>query len=437
MDRDVVAAVPDADPGIDAGGSVGAPANDTATPRSRRALLAGALGAVVGGVAGALGRPSAARAAAGDPLILGQQNYAGISATRLTTLSSGGAFWMTQNGFGSGVRGDSVNGHGGVFTTGHPDRHGLFAQQLGSHNAGSAVRADGGNNHGVNATTAHGGSYAVRAMHGVATAHNAAAVYAHGQGGYGVYAESSNKPALYGISTTIGVQAVGPDFGVYSQAGNQFGTAVQGIAGGSSGHGVVGAISNDSAAASGVYGESAGDNSYAGYFVGHVEVTGTLSGAIAAARIDHPLDPANRILQHSLVESPEMKTVYDGVVETDADGAATIELPPYFDALNGDVRYQLSALGEAMPGLHVAQEVRDNRFAIAGAAPNSRVSWLVTGIRRDAYAKAHRLGAEVDKSNAQRGLYLHPKEHGKPASKGVDYEASQRIRELPAGARRP
>ena len=64
-------------------------------------------------------------------------------------------------------------------------------------------------------------------------------------------------------------------------------------------------------------------SSYAGYFSGNVKVTGnldvdgTLSKAAGAFRINHPLSPATRYLQHSFVESPDMKNIYDGVVRTE------------------------------------------------------------------------------------------------------------------------
>jgi hypothetical protein len=46
----------------------------------------------------------------------------------------------------------------------------------------------------------------------------------------------------------------------------------------------------------------------------------------------------------------------------------------------------------------VAQEIRNNRFTIKTDKANVRVSWLVTGVRHDAYASAHPLQVEVDKS---------------------------------------
>ena len=38
----------------------------------------------------------------------------------------------------------------------------------------------------------------------------------------------------------------------------------------------------------------------------------------------------------------------------------------------------------------------------------------------DAWADAHRIPVEEEKPTAERGLYLHPTEHGQPAAKGID-----------------
>ena len=50
---------------------------------------------------------------------------------------------------------------------------------------------------------------------------------------------------------------------------------------------------------------------------GKVKITGNLEKAGGSFKIDHPLDPANKYLYHSFVESPDMKNVYDGVVVLD------------------------------------------------------------------------------------------------------------------------
>ena len=67
------------------------------------------------------------------------------------------------------------------------------------------------------------------------------------------------------------------------------------------------------------YGQSAVNN-WAGYFGGNVRVTGSIDDSKHSLRIDHPLDPENRILEHSGINSPEMLNVYSGNVITNKDG---------------------------------------------------------------------------------------------------------------------
>jgi hypothetical protein len=148
-------------------------------------------------------------------------------------------------------------------------------------------------------------------------------------------------------------------------------------------------------------------------------VTGNFSKAGGSFKIDHPLDPANKFLYHSFVESPDMKNVYDGVVTLDAAGEATVSLPDWFEALNRDFRYQLTSIGSFSP-LYVKSKLSDAKFSIAGGTPGQEVSWQLTGIRKDAWANAHRIPVEEDKPAAERGLYLHPVENGQPAAKGID-----------------
>jgi hypothetical protein len=51
------------------------------------------------------------------------------------------------------------------------------------------------------------------------------------------------------------------------------------------------------------------DSSHAAYLAGNVTIAGSLSKTCGSFRIDHPLDPANKYLSHSFVESPYMKNV--------------------------------------------------------------------------------------------------------------------------------
>ena len=151
--------------------------------------------------------------------------------------------------------------------------------------------------------------------------------------------------------------------------------------------------------------------------------------AVKNFHIDHPLDPQNQYLYHSCVESDERKNVYDGVSTLDARGEAVVELPDWFEALNRDFRYQLTAIGAPAPNLYVAREVRDGSFAIAGGKPGMKVSWQVTGVRQDAYALANPLEVEVEKPESERGLYLYPEVFGQPPEMGVHYEAQPRFDE--------
>jgi hypothetical protein len=100
-------------------------------------------------------------------------------------------------------------------------------------------------------------------------------------------------------------------------------------------------------------------NCLAGKFEGDVDVTGTLTAAVKHFRIDDPIDPANKYLVHTAVESSEMKNIYDGTVVLDPRGTATVALPAWFEAENGDFRYQLTADRCALTGaLYRAQDRR-------------------------------------------------------------------------------
>jgi hypothetical protein len=162
----------------------------------------------------------------------------------------------------------------------------------------------------------------------------------------------------------------------------------------------------------GVYGAGSpgvhgvGIGGLAARFAGDVEVTGTLTKGGGAFRIDHPLDPTNKYLSHSFVESPDMKNIYDGVAILDECGKADVKLPAWFEPLNRDFRYQLTAIGCPAPNLHIAEEAASNRFRIAGGEPHMKVSWMITGIRQDAWANAHRIPVESAKPEKERGTYL-------------------------------
>jgi hypothetical protein len=136
-------------------------------------------------------------------------------------------------------------------------------------------------------------------------------------------------------------------------------------------------------------------------FAGNLTITGSLTKSSGTFEIDDPLDPANKLLFHSFVESPDVKNIYNGNATLDKNGEVVIELPEYWDALNRDPRYQFFALYQAMPNLYIKEEEHDNHFTIGGGAPGGQVSWQITGIRHDPYILAHPIIVEVLKGLGQ------------------------------------
>lgn len=167
------------------------------------------------------------------------------------------------------------------------------------------------------------------------------------------------------------------------------------------------------------------DTSYADTaYAGNSTVYGSLSvyslyATYKSFRIDNPTDPANRVLNHWSVESSEMKNIYDGVVTLDENGAALVTMPKWFDALNADFRYQLTAIGAPAANLYVADEIANRQFRIAGGKPHLKVSWQVTGVRHDASARNNHTPVEEDKAPQDRGKYLDPAAFGRPVEMGL------------------
>ncbi len=238
-------------------------------------------------------------------------------------------------------------------------------------------------------------------------------------GGPGVYAETAGNYKIAVEGAVSGYAAVG----VYGESLNaEAGTGVWGQADAEEGvsYGLYGL--GLGAFGTGVY---AYGTEYGAEFDGAVEIAGSLNvtGSITKGGggflIDHPLDPSNRSLVHSFVESDERKNVYDGIAVADGNGEATVELPKYFESLNAEPRYQLTALGGPAPSLHIKAEIANGRFVIAGATPGQRISWQISGRRVDAWARANALVVEADKP--QPGRYWHPALFGAPETKGVKW----------------
>ena len=241
-----------------------------------------------------------------------------------------------------------------------------------------------------------------------------------------LYIENGSSP-----NTKDAVHAVARPANVFVSAvygeirGSVAGTGVRGDSG--TGNGVYGSsqtgqgIYGSSVSGAAVYGNNPNSEGHAGYFNGKVHVNGTFSvGGAKFFRIDHPLDPANKYLTHAAIESPEVQNLYNGNVITDAKGYSTVKLPDYFTALNRDYRYQLTVIGSFAQAI-IAQEIKNNQFIIKTNKPRIKVSWQVTGIRRDAYANAHPMRVVENKIGKERGAYLYPELFGKPKEKGIGY----------------
>lgn len=239
-----------------------------------------------------------------------------------------------------------------------------------------------------------------------------------------------NHQEAGGVTTAVrgrSTATTGYNYGIMGETSSDQGVGVYGIAHAATGlnYGVVGKTSSDDGV--GVLGWSTTSTGFAGKFFGDVAIGGTLTKSAGSFKIDHPLDPANKYLSHSFVESPDMLNIYNGNVILDQDGTAWVELPEWFEAVNGgaeyrsEYRYQLTCIGGFAP-VYIAQKIEHNRFQIAGGSPGLEVSWQVTGIRHDPYAEAHRIPVEEDKPADELGTYRRPELYGQPEELGVDYD---------------
>jgi hypothetical protein len=153
---------------------------------------------------------------------------------------------------------------------------------------------------------------------------------------------------------------------------------------------------------------------YGTFSLGNTGATG-----VKAFTIDHPEDPENKVLRHFSIESNEVLNLYRGVVTLDGNGEAIVELPSYFDLINKNFSYQLTAIGTPQQP-YVLTEIVGNTFEVAGA-PNTKVSWTVYADRNDEYLQQYpEAGATVvQKTGERQGKYLNPELYGMPESSAM------------------
>jgi hypothetical protein len=362
-------------------------------------------------------------------------------------------------GTGHGVRGEAngtssfgvaglnfaTGGGNGVFGEGY---HGVFGTSTQS--GGKAVlaihSASSGSNYGVyasSASTSGTGVYGVATM-SLGTTYGvfgeSASQYGTGvkglataYGGVGVIGENTNTSLggayMYGVKGIAANTSSG--IGVYASGGLEGLHATGGIYGVAT---IVGTTTNTFGENFALYAETQNPNGkYAGFFKGHVYVQGneTITGDLTAGgkmvvsggtklfHIDHPTEPASKYLNHASIESSEVLNLYTGNAQLDARGEAWVVMPSWFSALNKDLRYQLTAIGAPGPNLYIAEELRQNRFKIAGGKPGTKVSWQLSGVRHDPYIEQHPLVVEEAKLGEEMGTYIFPQGYGQPEAKSL------------------
>jgi hypothetical protein len=356
-----------------------------------------------------------------SPTKLGNSNIFDGSAGRVGIATTSPSATLDVNGTAvirSNATVDGTLGAGPITATSSSSGGtGIFAN-AGSSGGSNGIIAEGAT--GVAAYTTVAGSIAVFGNGGNSTGSNGVVGYgATGvagnstiTGSYGTY--GSGSTGVWGNST-----GTGANVGV-------LGLGATGVSGSGDTWGVLGESSSASGSGGGFSNSSTGDalftynqsGGYAAFFDGDVDVDGNLSKAGGSFKIDDPLDPANKYLYHSFVESPDMMNIYNGNATTDASGSAVVQLPGWFETLNRDFRYQLTVMGQFAQAI-VASKVANHQFTIKTDKPNVEVSWQVTGIRQDAWANAHRIPVEVEKAQRDRGFYLHPELFGAPPEKNI------------------
>lgn len=310
--------------------------------------------------------------------------------------------------------------YGGEFLRTDGSKRVLLAGSGAAVTGTSETDFDNGVNGIANGATAYGvyGSGSSAGVYGVSFS---------GQGVYGYTGNTGTIPGVQGETGSTAANASGVTGVVLSTTPGGSSSGVRGINNGTGGSGI-GVYGYQAGTGWGVYGSTGNASGYAAWFSGRVQVTGVLSKGGGSFKIDHPLDPQNKYLYHSFVESPDMKNIYDGVVTLDASGQAEITLPEWFGALNKDFRYQLTCIG-GFAQVYISKEVNNNRFNIAGGTPGLKVSWQLTGIRKDDFAEKNRIPVEEMKPANERGKYLYPEAAGASKSMGINYEMEQSIQQ--------
>ncbi len=392
---------------IGAGGGVGANGTDTWL---NKFVNAAATSSTVNGVLAKAGTSTALTTAGGGgsaSMSVGSTKFSGGNGG-----VGGGATERHAGGGGTGGPG-GVGGAGGAGSTANfvKGGGGGGATHAGAGSNGSQGGAVNGGNGGNNGSGAGAGLGAI-------TGEEAATAGTVGGGGGGG-AQSSFLDGAAGGAGAIWTSSLAVSSGPGGGGGGGNVAGSGGLYGGGGGSSVLGRLGANGIIVITYTAISTLTITTSSTVTGSASVIGLISKGSGTFVIDHPLDPKNKLLYHSFVESSDVKNIYDGIVKLDARGKATIKLPGYFLALNKDFRYLATPIGSPMPDLYLSKGVRKYFFgligapilSISGGVPGGKVSWQVTGIRHDPFILAYPIIPEVEKGAGQfieKGKYVCP-----------------------------
>ncbi|GIV10594.1 MAG: hypothetical protein KatS3mg020_0085 [Fimbriimonadales bacterium] len=348
----------------------------------------------------------------------------GISASTTGVAILGEATAATGTNYGVYGRSASSSGYGlyGEATAATGTNYGVYGRSASSSGYGlyGEATATTGTNYGVYGRSASSSGYG---LYGEATATTGTNAGVAGRSpsidGYGVWGQSTNTAGGVGVyGTAVGSTGTGVYGNALASAGQN--TGVLGRTDSPQGRGVVGLSAATTGVNYGVLGRAESANGWGVFANGRLGASGTKS-----FQIDHPLRPETHFLNHFCIEAPEPYNLYRGVVTLDSQGEAWVTLPDYFESINREASYHLTPIGAPMPNLHVAIEIQNNRFKIAGGAPGKKVSWEVKAIRNDPWVQRYGYETEPEKPKAWQGHYLHPELYGQPREQSIFFVPTQ------------
>jgi hypothetical protein len=197
---------------------------DTTVPRSRRALLAAALGAAAATAAHALGRPAQVRANDPNDVLLGGNNVTGATTSFNNMFTDLDMITINTIGQGYGVLATSNNGTGLEGRSNHPNFYGVVGNNIGDSGGGGvfgSTAATFGETSGVAGQVVSPEGFGVLADT-LATGATARALVAHAPAGTGVVGWAGTGPHPAGRPGTgvYGYSAAGTGGQFTSSTGN-------------------------------------------------------------------------------------------------------------------------------------------------------------------------------------------------------------------------